>query len=99
VSTNETYLGVAAPILTTEFTSELDLLKDGNEFMLVTVVTFSWPTGWGTFYVKVEIATMALVGEASVAKPKAGITSPVLFFWRDENKVVVWMYRVLYLKG
>jgi hypothetical protein len=66
-------LGGGAAILTTEFTSELNLLKDGNEFMLVTGVKFSWPNG-STFDIKDEIATIAVVGEESFAKLKAGIT-------------------------
>jgi hypothetical protein len=76
VLTNATYLGRrvgVAAILTTEFTRELNLLKDGNEFMLVTVVKFSWPNG-STFDIKDEIATIAVVGEESFAKLKTGIT-------------------------
>jgi hypothetical protein len=52
----------------------VELLKDGNEFMLVTVVKFSWQTGRDTFDVKVEIATIAPVGEATFETPTAGIT-------------------------
>jgi hypothetical protein len=74
--TNATYLEVVAK-LTTDFTNERDELHDRNEFMLVTVVSIDLPTR-GTFDVKVEIAIIAPVGQASVATLKAGITSSVL---------------------
>ncbi len=71
--TKATNLGEAIAILTTDFTIELDVLDDRNEFMLVTVVSINLPT-IGTFDVKVEIATIAMVEEASFATPTAGIT-------------------------
>jgi len=96
--TNATYLGKAVAILATEFTSELDLLKDGNEFMLVTIFRFCSPTG-SAFDVKaVEIASIAMVEEASFATPIAGFTK-LRPWWHFENKGVVWMQRVLYLTG
>ena len=72
--TNATYLGKLVAILTTGFTSEVDLLKDGNEFTLVTIIGFRSPTR-RTFDVKaVEIATVAVVEEAIFATPIAGFT-------------------------
>jgi len=57
----------------------MELLKDGNEFMLVTVVRFSWPTGRETFDVKVEIVTfVAMVEEASFETPTAAITMCII---------------------
>jgi hypothetical protein len=91
--TNATYLGSAVVIHTTKFTSEVDLLKDGSKFMLVTVVRITSPNG-STFNVNVEIATFAMVEEASFAIPTAGITNVIP--WCLENKGVVWMNRVLY---
>jgi hypothetical protein len=39
--TNVTYLGNAVAILTRDLTGEVDLVYDGKELMLVTVVKFS----------------------------------------------------------
>jgi hypothetical protein len=75
--TNATYLGKAVAILTTNLTCEVDLVKDGKEIMLVTVVRFSLPTG-STLNVKEEIATLAPIGEASFATLKARITQFIL---------------------
>jgi hypothetical protein len=72
--TNATYLGGVFAILTTEFTSEVDRLKDGNEFVLVTVFNITLPNG-RTFDVKVEITTIAVVEEASFAILMADITN------------------------
>jgi hypothetical protein len=62
--TNATYPGEDVAIQTdrmaTYFTIKLDLLHEGNKFMLVTVVRFSYPNG-STFDIKVETANIALV--------------------------------------
>jgi hypothetical protein len=52
--TNATYMGGAVSIQTTDFTSEADLMKDGKEFMLVTVIGITSPNG-STFDVNVRI--------------------------------------------
>jgi hypothetical protein len=88
--TKATNLGEAIAILTTDFTIELDVLDDRNEFMLVTVVSINLPT-IGTFDVKVEIATIAMVEEASFA-------ICMLWLWRLEKEGVVWNHRVLALR-
>jgi hypothetical protein len=88
--TKATNLGEAIAILTTDFTIELDVLDDRNKFMLVTVVSINLPT-IGTFDVKVEIATIAMVEEASFA-------ICVLWLWRLEKEGVVWNHRVLALR-
>jgi hypothetical protein len=75
--TNATYLGDAIAVLTTEFTSEVDLLKDGNEFVLVAVFNITLPNE-RIFDVKVEIATFAMLEEASFAILTAGITNFIL---------------------
>jgi hypothetical protein len=72
--TNATYLGKVVAILTTDFAGEVDLLNDGNEFVLVTVVSICSPNG-STFDVKVEITTIAVVEEASFAILMADITN------------------------
>jgi hypothetical protein len=54
------------------------------------------PNG-SAFDVKVEIANMARVNEASFAMPTAGITICMRRLWRLEKEGMVWMHRVLYL--
>jgi hypothetical protein len=94
---NVTYLGKAVAILTTDFTGEVDLLIDGNEYVLVIVISICSPNG-STFDVKVEIATIAVVEEASFAILTAEITNFRLR-WFLENKGVFWMRTVWYFYG
>jgi hypothetical protein len=95
--TNATYLGGAVSIQTTDFTSEADLMKDGKEFMLVTVIGITSPNG-STFDVNVKFATIAMVEEASFATLKACIAN-IIPLWCLEKKGVVWMQGVLYFRG
>jgi len=81
-------------------TSEVDLLKDGNEYVLVVVNIIEVRVG-STCDVNYKIALLALVKEAFTAPVTANVTITItgISHWPLKNKDVIWVQAVVHLPG
>jgi hypothetical protein len=88
------FVGEVRDFLSTSFAIELDLLPDGEEFVLVTVIRINWQAV-STFDVELEITRITIVKERAIVRSTTSITT--FYCQTIERKGMVWVQRVIYL--